>query len=67
MGTGGAVNHHEYAPGIHGLVLGRRVPLVATFNPHLPVVLLGREDFLHHFKVSFDQRQQTMTIEPYEP
>jgi hypothetical protein len=66
MGTGGKVEQYHYTAGIHGLVFGHRVPLDAIFNAHLPVVLLGREDFMQYFKVSFDQRQKTLAIEPYD-
>lgn len=54
-----------YRDGVHGLVCGHRVKLYAVFSPLLPIALLGREDFMHYFKVSFDQRQQSFTLEPH--
>jgi hypothetical protein len=41
------------------------VKLYAVFSPLLPIALLGREDFMAHFKVMFDQRQRSFTLEPY--
>jgi hypothetical protein len=54
-----------FRPGIHGLVSGHKVPLCAIFNPQIPVALLGREDFMAYFKVSFDQQRQVFTLEAY--
>jgi hypothetical protein len=54
-----------YRPGIHGLVMGHKVPLAAIFNPQIPIALLGREDFMAYFKVSFDQRRRIFTLDPY--
>lgn len=54
-----------YPAGIHGLVCGHKVKLSAVFSPLLPIALLGREDFMDYFKVSFDQRQRSFMLEPY--
>jgi hypothetical protein len=54
-----------YKPGIHGLILGHKVPLHAVFNPRLPIALLGREDFFKFFRVDFDQRKKVVWLAPY--
>jgi hypothetical protein len=47
------------------LALGKTVHLSACFSEGLPVVLLGREDFFAEFRVGFDQRSQTFTLQSY--
>lgn len=66
--AGGVVQHHIWDPGLEAEVqaLGRRVKLNAAFCDGLPVVILGRDDFFAEFKVSFDQRAQTFTLETYD-
>ncbi len=54
----------RYEDGVDAIILGRRITLQATFAD-TPVALLGREDFLMHFRVSFDQRACRFTIRPY--
>jgi hypothetical protein len=54
-----------YEPGIHGLYAGHKIPLHAIFNPMIPIALLGREDFMNYFKVSFDQRARVFRLDPY--
>ena len=58
-------SQRRYMPGIHGLVLGHKVPLCAVFHPEIPVALLGREDFMNYFKVAFDQRRKVFIVEAY--
>jgi hypothetical protein len=53
-----------YYPGdVEAIVMGEPLPLSATFNPGLGVVLLGRSDFFDWYKVLFDQRAKIFTIE----
>jgi hypothetical protein len=63
--AGGQTKAYHYNPGITALLMGTQVPLVANFNEGLPIILLGREDFFSHFKVSFDQRRKQFTLEVY--
>lgn len=46
---------------------GQLVELPAAFtNSPLGIVLLGREDFFVHYRVTIDQRDQTFTLEQYD-
>lgn len=36
-----------------------------TLNGHIPLILLGRNDFFASYRVKFDQRAGLMEIEPY--
>lgn len=63
--AGGTTTNYQYAPGVDALLAGRKIHLQASFNPGLPVILLGREDFFAHYRIAFDQRANTMTIEAY--
>lgn len=65
--TASGTNNHQrrYQPGIHGLVHGHKVPLHAIFNPHIPIALVGRDDFFEFFKIEFDQRKKVFWLEPY--
>jgi hypothetical protein len=49
---------------ITAVILDRRLSLKPVFAD-TPTTLLGREDFLGEFKVSFDQRASSFTLEPY--
>jgi hypothetical protein len=64
--AGGQTTVHTYKPGITALFAGERVSLTASFNPALPIVLLGRMDFFAAYKVSFDQRRSTFRVESYD-
>lgn len=44
--------------------MGTTVGLKGIFNPALPVILLGREDFFTRFRVQFDQAKKTFCLEP---
>jgi hypothetical protein len=57
-----------YEPGLEVEIqaMGVRIRVTAGFNPELPVVLLGRLDFFSQFRVLFDERAQTFTLERYE-
>jgi hypothetical protein len=38
----------------------------ASFNPHVPIALLGRRDFFSRFRrVCFEERSRTLVLEPY--
>lgn len=64
--AGGTSLRYFYEPGIDAIIMERKIHLRAVFADRTPVVLLGREDFFQHFKVSFDQRGLTFTAEAYE-
>jgi hypothetical protein len=63
--AGGKTTNFVYAPGVDVLFWGRKLHLNAAFNPGLPIILLGREDFFSHYKVTFDQQANLFTVEPY--
>jgi hypothetical protein len=63
--AGGEVTGFYCSVGIEAMILGERLILGATFNRGLDFVLLGRRDFFNAFRVLFDQRAQTFTVERY--
>lgn len=64
-GIGGEIVAH---PGNVTIVLGDQViPLRIYFAPNLPVNLLGRSDFFHHFLVLFDERHHQLELTPHLP
>jgi hypothetical protein len=63
--AGGTTTNYSYVPGIDAIVMGKKVHLSAAFNPGLPVILLGREDFFALYKITFDQAANSFTVEPY--
>lgn len=44
---------------------GEKFKLQANFMPGLPIPLLGRQDFFAHFKVSFNEQAEVVTLETY--
>jgi hypothetical protein len=62
-GVGGSLT--AYACEIEIEMEGRRFPLEARFVP-MPIALLGRHDVFTQFLFAFDQRAQTLFIEPYD-
>jgi hypothetical protein len=61
--TAGGVSQRSIAPSpLVGECCGKTMDLNAAFEPNLPIILLGREDFFLHFKVVFDQRNRRMTV-----
>jgi hypothetical protein len=68
--AGGVIKQHIWPKGIDVEIqqLRRRVTLKAAFSAGLPpqVVLLGRKDFFAEFRVEFDERAQTFSLDPYE-
>lgn len=56
-----------YKPGLQVAVEGVAHLLKADFCSGLDVPLLGRRDFFDKYRISFDQRAKTFTLEPYGP
>jgi hypothetical protein len=46
-------------------LLGVDINLNSWFSAHCPVLLLGREDFFCHFRVTFDERRKQFRLEAY--
>jgi hypothetical protein len=63
-GAGGSGTQWLYEDGIQTLIEGRRIRLAGCFVDS-PVILLGREDFLCHFEVRFDQRNSRYFLRAY--
>lgn len=70
--------HPVYLEGVGGRILGyrhllpvqvgsTRFTLTAIFSQELTVSfnLVGREDFFHRFRVTFDERRLTVQLQPY--
>ncbi len=64
MTAGGAANRYIWEDGVGATVLERKVRLRGAFGV-CPVILLGRKDFFRAFKVAFDEREQTFSLDPY--
>ncbi len=64
MTAGGASTRYIWSDGLQTTILGRTLHLHAEFGA-CPVILLGRDDFFATFKVAFDQREKTFSLEPY--
>ena len=47
-------------------VMGHEVPLAPMVADTVPIVALGREDFLTSFKFCLDQRDKSFSLEPYD-
>ena len=62
--AGGKAVQWTWEPGIEAVALGRRFKVEAVFSD-TPTILLGRKDFLSHFKASFDERALRVQLEPY--
>lgn len=60
--AGGQVQNFECNRGIEVVIVGQRLTLRAAFSEGVPWVLLGRDDFFHHFDVSFKHREQQFTL-----
>jgi hypothetical protein len=66
--AGGPSENFVYEPGVFVIVEEAKYRVQgATFSKTLPVVLLGRKDFFTRYKVTFDERAKTFTLEPYGP
>jgi hypothetical protein len=64
--AGGETTNFVYASGAEALICGEKRRLHAIFNNGLNVILLGREDFFSYYKILFDQRAKTFTLQPYD-
>jgi hypothetical protein len=53
-----------YRSGLPAQIEDVQFQLLATFMD-TPVILLGQEDFFMRFHVSFDRREQKVTLRPY--
>lgn len=56
-----------YKPGLRVAVEGATHLLNADFCVGLDLPLLGRRDFFDKYRITFDQRAKTFTLEPYGP
>jgi hypothetical protein len=65
--AGGTVVCWIYPPGITALIDGREHRLKASFCEGLEVPLLGRKDLFNAYRITFDQRAKTFTLDPYPP
>jgi hypothetical protein len=65
MTAGGVSKRFAASVPVVGDCCGKTITLNAAFEPNLPIILLGREDFFTHFKVVFDQRSRRLTVHPY--
>jgi len=64
MTAGGPSTRYIWDEGLQTTILGKTVWLRGVFGP-CPVILLGRGDFFHTFKVAFDEREKTFSLNPY--
>jgi hypothetical protein len=64
MTAGGAANRYIWEDGVRATILGRDVRLRGAFGA-CPVILLGRGDFFDTFKIAFDEREKTFSLDPY--
>ncbi len=65
--AGGKVACWIYKRGLTVFAADTTHHLKASFCEGLKVPLLGREDFFEGYRVTFDQRTPSFTLEPYEP
>lgn len=63
--AGGPATVWAYSPGLKVLIDGAEHHLKAEFCEGLDLPLLGRRDFFMKYRVSFDQRTESFTLEPY--
>jgi Aspartyl protease len=63
--AGGETTGFVYLGSVKAIVLGEHITLTVTFNEGLDVALLGRRDFFFWYKVEFDQRAKSFTLERY--
>lgn len=66
--VGGPAKQYVWSPGLDASVpvMNCDVHLNACFADGLAVVILGRHDFFDAFRVSFDQRAQSFTLQSYQ-
>jgi hypothetical protein len=64
MTAGGPSSRYIWEEGLQTTILGRELRLRGVFGA-CPVILLGRGDFFDTFRVAFDQREKTFSLDPY--
>lgn len=64
MTAGGPSTRYVWKEGLQTTVLGKTVRLRGAFGSS-PVVLLGRRDFFDEFRITFDERAKTFSLDPY--
>lgn len=64
MTAGGPSDRYLWNDGLKTTILGKTLRLRGAFGA-CPVILLGRGDFFATFKVAFDEREKTFSLEPY--
>jgi hypothetical protein len=62
--SGGEGVQWIYPRNLEATIFERHMALTAIFT-ETPIALLGREDFFSAFRVGFDERTLTLTIDPY--
>jgi hypothetical protein len=65
-GVGGRATCWEYPGGLEAEVCGYRVRIAARFHDTTLGLILGAEDFLRAFRVTFDTRARIVHLDPYE-
>lgn len=63
--AGGPATVWAYAQGLKVVIDGFEHHLKAEFCEGLDLPLLGRKDFFAKYKITFDQRAESFTLEPY--
>lgn len=48
---------------MEAIVIGTKLKLAANFNSGLPIILLGRDDFLAYYTATFEQAKKQFTLE----
>ena len=68
MGAGGQSRRWSYLPGITAELraMSKRFPLNISFAEHVPIMLLGRSDFFATFRVTVDERAETVKLDAYD-
>lgn len=65
--AGGTTTNSIYSGGMEAIVMGTKVKLAANFNRGLPIILLGRDDFLAYYTATFEQAKKRFTLEEISP
>lgn len=63
--AGGPAQIWHYSQGLHVVIEGERHHLKANFCETLEVPLLGRRDFFLKYRIAFDERAKSFTLDPY--
>jgi predicted aspartyl protease len=62
--AGGEAKQWQYPKTLTGVVLGKTIELEGVFVD-TPVALLGRNDFMTHFELTFDHHGSRVLARPY--